>query len=121
MDKNALITSHLLATSRYIAVANVVIFCLSAYLGGGLFSIQVMLFALLLYWHVRIYFDQKLFVGLARQQFSNEDLDSALSILDLQKNSGNRPLVLRVQGAAKLWRYLVYTTQAQLLLFFIQS
>lgn len=121
MDKPALIISELLATSRYIAIANIVIFCLSAQLGGALFSLQIILFALLLYWHIRLYFDQKIFVRLANQQISPQDLDQVLALLQLQKNPQNRPLEVRIKGAFKLWKYLIYTTQIQLLLFFLQS
>lgn len=121
MEKKAQITAHLLASSRYIAIANLVVFCLSARMGGGLFSLQVLLFALLCYWHVRVYFDQKLLGDLAAERLSGEDIDETLSLLNLQKNRRNRPLVERLQGSVKLWQYLIYATQAQLLLFFIQS
>lgn len=121
MEKKVQITAHLLASSRYIAIANLVVFYLSAKIGGGLFSLQVILFALLCYWHVRVYFDQKLLSDLAAERLSGEDIDETLSLLNLQKNPRNRPLVARLQGSVKLWQYLVYTTFVQLVLFFIQS
>ncbi|WP_373767821.1 hypothetical protein [Glaesserella sp.] len=121
MSAHARVTSNLLATARYIGIANLVILVLAAQSGGSSFSLQVLLAALLIYLHVRVYFDQLLFVDLAYHHLTTEELDRSLDELNLKKSLGNRPLEARAEGAVRLWKYIVYATAAQLVLLFLQS
>ncbi|TCP92128.1 hypothetical protein EDC44_1268 [Cricetibacter osteomyelitidis] len=121
MLAHARVTANLLATARYIGIANIVFFVLATKFGGGLLPFQILIASTLLYLHVRVYFDQQLFVDLAYHHLTTEELDRSLDELNLKKSLGNRPLEERVEGALRLWRYTVYATGAQILLFFLQS
>ena len=56
---DSLITARLLATARYTAVFNVLLFVLSAQRGGVWSAVQLVLAAVLLYYHIRIEFDRR--------------------------------------------------------------
>ncbi len=121
MSVHARVTANLLATARYIAVANLAVFILSAQFGGGLFLLQIILAGVLLYLHIRVYFDQQLFIDLAYHHLTTEELDRSLNELDLQKTLGNRPLEKRAQGALRLWKNAVHASGVQLILLFLQT
>ena len=121
MSAQARLTSHLLATARYIGVLNLVVFALSFRLYSGFFCLQILLCVALLYLHIRIYFEHMLFSDLAHQHITTEELDKALGVLKLKMPQGDCNIAERVQGALTLWKYVLYGTGIQLLLLFLAS
>lgn len=121
MTALARITANLLATARYIAIVNLVVFILSSQFSRAGFSLQILLSAWLFYLHIRIYFDQQLFVNLAYHHLTGEELDHSLNELNLKKISENRPLVERAKGTVSLWKQALYVTAAQFLVLFLQT
>lgn len=121
MTVSARVTANLLTTGRYVAVSNLVFFALAVQLGNGWLLCQIFLAALLLYLHIRVYFDRLLFIDLAYHHLNLEELDQTLKELYLQKTVENRPLAERAKGAIKLWKYLLYATAVQLFVLFLQS
>ncbi|MBN6066321.1 hypothetical protein HYE66_07620 [Aggregatibacter actinomycetemcomitans] len=119
MSAQARLTCHLLATTRYIGVLNLVVFALTSRFGSFSFCLQILLSVALLYLHIRIYFDQLLFKDLAQQHITTEELDAALEALKLKMPQGEHNITERVQGALTLWKYVLYATGAQLLLLFL--
>ena len=55
------ITAHLLSTAHYVAACNALLLALSAKYGGAWFAVQLVLAAVLLYCHIRIHFDRRVF------------------------------------------------------------
>jgi len=101
MSAQARLTSHLLATARYIGVLNLVVFALSFRLDSGFFCLQILLCVL------------------AHQHITTEELDKALDVLKLKMPQGDRNIAERVQGALRLWKYVLYGAGIQLLLLFL--
>ena len=64
---DSLITARLLATARYTVVLNVLLFALSAQRGGTWSAVQLILAAALLYYHIRIEFDRRVFQDFCRR------------------------------------------------------
>ncbi|WP_109078085.1 hypothetical protein [Aggregatibacter kilianii] len=121
MSAQARLTAHLLATARYVAVLNLVIFALSSRFGLGFFCLQILLCVALLYLHIRLYFDQMLFQDLAQQHITTEELDNALEALKLKMSQGDRHIGERIQGTLTLWKYVLYGTGMQFLLLFFAA
>ena len=117
---DSLITARLLATARYTAVLNVLLFALSAQRGGTWSAMQLILAAALLYYHIRIEFDRRVFQDFADGRYTPEAFDQTLRQTGLRRVSDDPSLPQRVAGALALWRKNLYLTAAQSAVFLIQ-
>ena len=117
---DSLITSRLLATARYTAVFNVLLFALSAQRGGAWSAVQLVLAAVLLYYHIRIEFDRRVFQDFADGRYTPEAFDQTLRQTGLRRVSDDPSMPQRVAGALALWRKSLYLTAAQAAVFLIQ-
>ena len=117
---DSLITARLLATARYTAVLNVLLFVLSAQRGGAWSAVQLVLAAALLYYHIRIEFDRRVFQDFADGRYMPEAFDQTLRQTGLRRVSDDPSLLQRVAGAIALWRKSLYLTAAQSAVFLIQ-
>lgn len=117
---DSLITSRLLATARYTAVLNALLLVLSAQRGGAWAAVQLVLAAALLYYHIRIEFDRRVFQDFADGRYTPEAFDQTLRQTGLRRVSDDPSLPERVAGAIVLWRKSLYLTAAQSAVFFIQ-
>lgn len=117
---DSLITARLLATARYTAVLNVLLFALSAQRGGTWSAVQLILAAALLYYHIRIEFDRRVFQYFADGRYTPEAFDQTLRQTGLRRVSDDPSLPQRVAGALALWRKNLYLTAAQSAVFLIQ-
>ena len=117
---DSLITVRLLATARYTAVFNALLFALSAQRGGVWSAVQLVLVAVLLYYHIRIEFDRRVFQDFADGRYTPEAFDQTLRQTGLRRVSDDPSLPERVAGAIVLWRKSLYLTAAQSAVFFIQ-
>ena len=117
---DSLITARLLATARYTAVLNVLLFVLSAQRGGAWSAVQLVLAAVLLYYHIRIEFDRRVFQDFADGRYTPEAFDQALRQTGLRRVSDAPSMPQRVAGALALWRKSLYLTAAQSAVFLIQ-
>ena len=118
---DSLITARLLATARYTAVLNVLLFVLSAQRGGAWSAVQLVLAAALLYYHIRIEFDRRVFQDFADGRYTPEAFDQTLRQTGLRRVSDDPSMPQRVAGAIALWRKSLYLTAAQLLILLVQS
>lgn len=117
---DSLITARLLATARYTAVFNALLFALSAQHGGAWSAVQLVLAAVLLYYHIRIEFDRRVFQDFADGRYTPEAFDQALRQTGLRRVSDDPSMPQRVAGALALWRKSLYLTAAQSAVFLIQ-
>ena len=117
---DSLITARLLATARYTAVFNVLLFVLSAQRGGVWSAVQLVLAAVLLYYHIRIEFDRRVFQDFAEGRYTPEAFDQTLRQTSLRRVADSRDMPQRVSGALALWRKSLYLTAAQAAVFLIQ-
>ena len=117
---DSLITARLLATARYTAVFNALLFALSAQRGGAWSAVQLVLAAVLLYYHIRIEFDRRVFQDVADGRYTPKAFDQTLRQTGLRLVSDNSSMPQRVAGAIALWRKSLYLTAAQSAAFFIQ-
>ena len=117
---DSLITVRLLATARYTAVFNALLFALSAQRGGVWSAVQLVLVAVLLYYHIRIEFDRRVFQDFADGRYTPEAFDQTLRQTGLRRVSDDPSMPERVAGAIVLWRKSLYLTAAQSAVFFIQ-
>ena len=118
---DSLITARLLATARYTAVFNALLFALSAQRGGAWSAVQLVLAAVLLYYHIRIEFDRRVFQDFADGRYTPKAFDQALRQTGLRRVSGSLSMPQHVAGAIALWRKSLYLTAAQSAAFFIQA
>ena len=118
---DSLITARLLATARYTAVLNALLFVLSAQRGGTWSAVQLVLAAALLYYHIRIEFDRRVFQDFADGRYTPEAFDQTLRQTGLRRVSDDLSMPQRVAGAIALWRKSLYLTAAQLLILLMQS
>lgn len=118
---DSLITARLLATARYTAVLNALLLVLSAQRGGAWAAVQLVLAAVLLYYHIRIEFDRRVFQDFADGRYTAEAFDQTLRQTGLRRVSDGPSMPQRVSGAIALWRKSLYLTAAQLLILMIQS
>ncbi len=117
---DSLITARLLATARYTAVLNVLLFVLSAQRGGAWSAVQLILAAALLYYHIRIEFDRRVFQDFADGRYTPEAFDQTLRQTGLRRVSDDPSMPQRVAGALALWRKSLYLTAAQAAVSLIQ-
>ena len=117
---DSLITARLLATARYTAVFNVLLFALSAQRGGAWSAVQLVLAAVLLYYHIRIEFDRRVFQDFADGRYTPEAFDQTMRQTGLRRVSDDPSMPQRVAGAIALWRKSLYLTAAQSAVFLIQ-
>ena len=117
---DSLITARLLATARYTAVFNALLFALSAQRGGAWSAVQLALAAVLLYYHIRIEFDRRVFQDFADGRYTPAAFDQALRQTGLRRVSDDLSMPQRVAGAIALWRKSLYLTAAQSAVFLIQ-
>ena len=118
---DSLITARLLATARYTAVLNALLLVLSAQRGGAWAAVQLVLAAVLLYYHIRIEFDRRVFQDFADGRYTPEAFDQTLRQTGLRRVSDGLSMPQRVSGAIALWRKSLYLTAVQLLILLIQS
>ena len=118
---DSLITARLLATARYTAVLNALLLVLSAQRGDAWAAVQLVLAAVLLYYHIRIEFDRRVFQDFADGRYTPEAFDQTLRQTGLRRVSDGLSMPQRVAGAIALWRKSLYLTAAQLLILMIQS
>ncbi|AJE18476.1 hypothetical protein NELON_05935 [Neisseria elongata subsp. glycolytica ATCC 29315] len=118
---DSLITARLLATARYTAVLNALLLVLSAQRGGVWSAVQLVLAAVLLYYHIRIEFDRRVFQDFADGRYTAEAFDQTLRQTGLRRVSDGPSMPQRVSGAIALWRKSLYLTAAQLLILLMQS
>ena len=118
---DSLITARLLATARYTAVLNALLLVLSAQRGGVWSAVQLVLAAVLLYYHIRIEFDRRVFQDFADGRYTPEAFDQTLRQTGLRRVSDGLSMPQRVSGAIALWRKSLYLTAAQLLILLVQS
>ena len=118
---DSLITARLLATARYTAVLNALLLVLSAQRGGVWSAVQLVLAAVLLYYHIRIEFDRRVFQDFADGRYTPEAFDQALQQTGLCRVADSRDMPQRVSGVLALWRKSLYLTAAQLLILLVQS
>ena len=117
---DSLITARLLATARYTAVFNVLLFVLSAQRGGAWSAVQLILAAALLYYHIRIEFDRRVFQDFTDGRYTPAAFDQTLRQTGLRRVSDDPSMPQRVAGAIALWRKSLYLTAAQSAVFLIQ-
>ena len=117
---DSLITARLLATARYTAVFNALLFVLSAQRGGVWSAVQLVLAAALLYYHIRIEFDRRVFQDFADGRYTSEAFDQTLWQTGLRRVSDGLSMPQRVAGAIALWRKSLYLTAVQSAVFLIQ-
>ena len=118
---DSLITARLLATARYTAVFNALLFVLSAQRGDAWSAAQLVLAAVLLYYHIRIEFDRRVFQDFADGHYTPEAFDQTLWQTGLRRVSDDPSMPQRVSGALALWRKSLYLTAVQLLILLMQS
>ena len=118
---DSLITARLLATARYTAVFNALLLVLSAQRGGAWAAVQLVLAAVLLYYHIRIEFDRRVFQDFADGRYTPEAFDQTLRQTGLRRVSDGLSMPQRVSGAIALWRKSLYLTAVQLLILLVQS
>ena len=118
---DSLITARLLATARYTAMLNALLLVLSAQRGGAWAAVQLVLAAVLLYYHIRIEFDRRVFQDFADGRYTPEAFDQTLRQTGLRRISDGLSMPQRVSGAIVLWRKSLYLTAAQLLILLMQS
>ena len=118
---DSLITARLLATARYTAVLNALLLVLSAQRGGVWAAVQLVLAAVLLYYHIRIEFDRRVFQDFADGRYTPAAFDQTLRQTGLRRVSDGLSMPQRVSGAIALWRKSLYLTAAQLLILLVQS
>ena len=118
---DSLITARLLATARYTAVLNALLLVLSAQRGDAWAAVQLVLAAVLLYYHIRIEFDRRVFQDFADGRYTPEAFDQTLRQTGLRRVSDGLSMPQRVAGAIALWRKSLYLTAAQLLILLVQS
>ena len=117
---DSLITARLLATTRYTAVFNALLLVLSAQRGGAWSAVQLVLAAALLYYHIRIEFDRRVFQDFAEGRYTPEAFDQTLRQIGLRRIADSHDMPQRVSGALALWRKSLYLTAAQSSIFLIQ-
>ena len=117
---DSLITARLLATARYTAVLNALLLVLSAQRGGAWAAVQLVLAAVLLYYHIRIEFDRRVFQDFADGRYTAEAFDQTLQQTGLRRVSDGLSMPQRVSGAIALWRKSLYLTAVQLLILLVQ-
>ena len=117
---DSLITARLLATARYTAVLNALLLALSAQQGGAWAAVQLILAAALLYCHIRIEFDRRVFQDFAEGRYTPEAFDQTLRQTSLRRVADSRDMPQRVSGALALWRKSLYLTAAQSSIFLTQ-
>ncbi|WP_234404226.1 hypothetical protein [Neisseria elongata] len=105
---DSLITARLLATARYTAVLNALLLVLSAQRGGVWSAVQLVLAAVLLYYHIRIEFDRRVFQDFADGRYTPEAFDQTLRQTGLRRVSDSLSMPQRVSGAIALWRKSLY-------------
>ena len=118
---DGLITARLLATARYTAVLNALLLVLSAQRGDAWAAVQLVLAAVLLYYHIRIEFDRRVFQDFADGRYTPEAFDQTLRQTGLRRVSDGLSMPQRVSGAIVLWRKSLYLTAVQLLILLMQS
>ena len=84
-------------------------------------AVQLVLAAVLLYYHIRIEFDRRVFQDFADGRYTPEAFDQTLRQTGLRRVSDGLSMPQRVSGAIALWRKSLYLTAAQLLILLVQS
>ncbi|MDO1509461.1 MULTISPECIES: hypothetical protein [unclassified Neisseria] len=106
-------TAHLLASTRYAAVGNVLLFASAIWNGGYLSAVQVLLFAVLVYLHLRMDFDRRLFADFASGRLKPENFDECRAVLGLGRAANAAEMPQRCLGALKLLKKSICLTAVQ--------
>ena len=114
------ITAHLLSTAHYVAACNALLLALSSKYGGAWFAVQLVLAAVLLYCHIRVHFDRRVFQDFADGRYTPAAFDQALRQTGLRRVSDDPSMPQRVAGTTALWRKSLHLTAAQAAVFLIQ-
>ncbi|TGY48168.1 hypothetical protein E5343_10485 [Rodentibacter caecimuris] len=113
-DTAAKTTAHFLITARYLAVLNTVLLTISLATEHHI-GLNVILATGLLYLHIRLEFDQRIFMH--TKNFV--DFDRTLLALGLVKQTTERDIFQRAKGAICLWYAALFATLVQLALWLI--
>ena len=116
-------TAHLLASARHMAAGNALLFVSAICLGGHWAAVQVLLFVVLLYLHIRMDFDRRLFLEfaiLASCHLRPEDFDACRVALGLGQPANGAEMQQRCAGAVKLLKRAAFCTALQCLLLLVQ-
>lgn len=113
-------TAHLLASACYAAIGNVVLFASAVWLGGYLSAVQVLLFAELVYLHLRMDFDRRLFADFASGRLKPEDFDECRTVLGFGRTADMAEMSQRCTGAVKLLKKTAFSTGMQCLILIMQ-
>ncbi|MBH5328923.1 hypothetical protein H9Q10_04485 [Eikenella sp. S3360] len=117
---DSLIAARLLATARYTAAFNALLLALSAQQGGAWAAVQLVLAAALLYCHIRIGFDRRVFQDFAEGRYTPEAFDQTLRQTGLRRISDDLSMPRRIAGALAWWRKSLYLSAVQSVVFLIQ-
>lgn len=115
MDKQPHICAQFLASGRYIVWFNAFIFVVAFIMSEGAWCkvLHLLLALILLYLHIRLDFDRRIFADFAKNRFKPEEFDAVLDSWGWLRNRQSREMQQRVAGALKLWRYLLWATGIQ--------
>ncbi|OOF43230.1 hypothetical protein BKK49_00870 [Rodentibacter rarus] len=113
-DTVAKTIAHFLITARYLAVLNIVLLAIS-FITTHYIGLNTVLTAGLLYLHIRLEFDQRIFMHTT----NFTDFDRTLFMLGLVKQTVTRDIFQRGKGAIRLWYTALSLTLAQLVLWLI--
>ena len=105
--------AHLLASARYMAAGNALLFLAAVYLNGVLTAIQVLLIVALIYFHFRMDFDGRLFADFSSDRLMPEDFDEYRWMLGLGRSKGAAEMQQRCSGALILLKKAAFLTILQ--------
>ncbi len=105
--------AHLLASARYMAAGNALLFLAAVYLNGVLTAIQVLLIVALICFHFRMDFDGRLFADFASGRLMPEDFDEYRWMLGLGRSKGAAEMQQRCSGALSLLKKAAFLTILQ--------
>lgn len=108
--------ARLFAAARPVGAFNLLLAASAWWQGGGWSAAHTVLALPLLYLHVRLDFDRRLFEDFAQGRLTPEDFDRCRSELGLGAAPAGRSMRSRCQSALKLWRGLIGLTLVQAVL-----
>ena len=112
--------AHLLASARYMAAGNALLFLAAVYLNGVLTAIQVLLIVALIYFHFRMEFDGRLFADFSSDRLMPEDFDEYRWMLGLGRSKGAAEMQQRCSGALSLLKKAAFLTILQCVVLLLQ-
>ena len=76
-------------------------------------ALNLLLVLWIVYLHMRIAFDRRIFQAFFSDSLNTTDFDAALAAAGLRKQDTHRSMPSRCHGAAKLWKLLLVATAVQ--------